>query len=357
MLHHPGVTLAARLAIGGVFLASAAAKLVYPEAFVRAVQGYEVLPGALVRPLALAFPWLELAVGVFLLVGLYTRLAAGLAAGLMLLFMGLMGLVLVQGKEIDCGCFVGLIQETVGPSTVLRDAVLLALTVPLFLAPRHLLSLDSRLRPTGRRRPGKLVPTALVAVLAVGLGLAIGLAAAAASPADSGAGRPAGGWRLGPETAKVEVVEYSDFQCPACRSVSPLLKRLVDEYAGSVALVYRHFPLPNHPYAVPAAEAAEAAGEQGRFWEMHDAIFANQERLATTDFRQLAERLGLDMKRYDAALASGRPRVAVQADYEEARRIGAAYTPYLLVGGEVVQANSYQALKTAIERKLQSQSR
>ncbi len=354
LLSQPNAGLAARLVLGLVFLASALAKLLYTEAFVQAVQAYEVLPATLVRPVALAFPWLELLIGACLLAGLYTRPAALAAAGLMVLFMGLMGLALLQGKQIDCGCFVGLISETVGPSALIRDAVLLLLTPFAFIAPPHRLSLDARLQARrgseGRR---VLVRGAfMVAVLAVGL-LPGALGVASSPQLSADAARPDGGWRLGPVGAKVEIVEYSDFQCPACRTVSPILKRLVADYPGQVALVYRHFPLPNHPYARPAAEATEAAGEQGKFWELHDAIFANQERLSPAIFRQLAAQIGLDMGRYDAALASGRPKAAVEADMAAANRIGVSYTPYILVGGEQFSGKSFEDLKAMVERKSQ----
>lgn len=348
----PRAGLLARLVVGLVFVASALAKLLYPEAFVAAVQGYEVLPGAMVRPVALAFPWLELLVGACLVVGLHTRLAASAAAGLMVLFMGLMGLALLLGKQIDCGCFVGLISETVGPSTLIRDAVLLLLTPFAILAPPHRLGLDARLgskRFTMGRRV-LVVGAFLTVVLA--LGLLPAALTGSAEPAGADAARPGGGWRLGPVGAKVEIVEYSDFQCPACRTVGPSLKRLVTDYPGQVALIYRHFPLPNHPYARPAAEAAEAAGEQGKFWEMHELIFANQDRLSPPIFRQLAAQLGLDLGRYDASLASGRPKAAVEADIADANQIDVSYTPYIVVGGEQFTGRSLDDLKVMVERKL-----
>lgn len=358
LLAQPSASLLSRLVVGLVFLASALAKLLYPEAFVAAAQGYEVLPATLVRPVALAFPWFELLVGACLLAGLYTRLAAWAAAGLMVLFMGLMGLALLQGKQIDCGCFVGLISETIGPSTLIRDAVLLLLTPFAILAPPHRLSLDSRLQgkriSAGRRVVVHSVFLATVLALGV-LPAAVGVGST--PDAGTSAARPGGGWRLGPVGAKVEIVEYSDFQCPACRTVGPILKRLVSDYPGQVALVYRHFPLPNHPYAGPAAEAAEAAGEQGKFWEMHDAIFANQDRLTPGIFRQLAAQLGLDLGRYDATLASGRPKAAVEADVAAANRVGVSYTPYILVGGEQFTGRSFDDLKVMVERRLQGPSR
>ncbi len=358
LLSQPNAGLAARVVIGLVFLASALAKLVYTEAFVQAVQAYEVLPATLVRPVALTFPWLELLIGACLLAGLYTRPAALAAAALMVLFMGLMGLALLQGKQIDCGCFVGFISETVGPSALIRDAVLLLLTPFAFFAPPHRLSLDARL-PARKGSEGRRLlvrGSFMVGVLAVGL-LPGALGVASSPQVSADAARPDGGWRLGPVGAKVQIVEYSDFQCPACRTFGPVLKRLVADYPGQVALVYRHFPLPNHQYARPAAEATEAAGEQGKFWEMHDAIFANQDRLSPAIFRQLAAQIGLDLSSYDAALASGRPKAALEADMAAAKRVGVSYTPYILVGGEQFSGRSFDDLRVMVEGKLQGSSR
>jgi protein-disulfide isomerase len=81
---------------------------------------------------------------------------------------------------------------------------------------------------------------------------------------------------LGSLSAPVVIVEYADFQCPTCQMVSPLLHQLVEEGEGKVAVVFRYFPLPQHEHAIPAARAAEAAGLQGKFWEMHDTLFENQ---------------------------------------------------------------------------------
>ncbi len=164
--------------------------------------------------------------------------------------------------------------------------------------------------------------------------------------------RSEAGWRLGPADAPVEIVVFSDFQCPACRVMAPVFKRVVDEYGGRVSFVYRHFPLSQHEFAEGDAVASEAAGEQGRFWEMHDAIFARSGLLTPSQLRGVAAQLGLDLKRYDDAVASGRARARVQADYEEGKRVGVTGTPYIIVAGEVVPVLSYQAVKAAVDRKL-----
>jgi len=349
-LGHPHLALAARLIIGAIFVVSAAGKLLQPDAFIHAVDGYGVVPAPLLVPLGLAFPWLELAVGVCLLVGLFIPLAALGAAALLVMFVALMLSAVIQGKVVDCGCFIGIIQETVGPTTLIRDSLMIVLLPPIFLAARQPFSLDGRWRARGASLSRNLALAApvAVAILVVGVGVTAVFGQAQAVPTD----RPADGWRLGPANAKVEVVVYSDFECPACRAVAPYLSSLVDKYKGSVALVYKHFPLPQHESARADAEAAEAAGEQGRFWQMHDAIFANYGELTPVQLRALAGQLGLDLARYDAALSSGRPQRAVDADFNEGVRIGVSYTPYILVGGKVVSSNDPQTIEAAINRKL-----
>lgn len=126
------------------------------------------------------------------------------------------------------------------------------------------------------------------------------------------------------------------------------------EYQGRVSVTYRHFPLKKHPLAQEAAEAGEAAGEQGYFWQMHDAIFANQNLLYSGAFRVLAGMLGLNMERYDEAIASGRPRDRVLADRAEGERIGVTFTPYLLLNGDLVEDTRYDALKQRIEQILKA---
>ena len=83
----------------------------------------------------------------------------------------------------------------------------------------------------------------------------------------------------GPESAPVTIVEFSDFQCPYCAASGPVLTRLFEKYPGKIRLIFRHFPLPGHIQAMPAAEAAECARDQGKFWEMHDLLFQHQEEL------------------------------------------------------------------------------
>jgi protein-disulfide isomerase len=104
---------------------------------------------------------------------------------------------------------------------------------------------------------------------------------------------------IGPREALVTVVEYGDFECPHCKQAAPAVKLLLERFSGRIRFVYRHFPLEEvHPHALQAAEAAEIAGAQGKFWKMHDLLFDNQAHLKAADLESYAARLQLDMTRY-----------------------------------------------------------
>jgi protein-disulfide isomerase len=152
----------------------------------------------------------------------------------------------------------------------------------------------------------------------------------------------------------VTIVAFSDFQCPFCSRVNPALEEAVRTYGNRVKVVWKHLPLSMHPQALPAAEAAEAAREQGKFWQMHDRLFATQQQFAQPDhFATLARELGLDMGRYQASIASGRGRARVNEDQAMAARAGISATPTMLVNGEKVEgAVPFEVLKAAIDRKL-----
>ena len=108
---------------------------------------------------------------------------------------------------------------------------------------------------------------------------------------------------IGPDHAPVTVVEYGDFECPNCKQAAPAVKLLLERFAERVRFVFRHFPQETlHPHALRAAEAAECASAQARFWQMHDLLFANQDHLQGKHLREYAERLELDMARYDAEM-------------------------------------------------------
>ena len=141
---------------------------------------------------------------------------------------------------------------------------------------------------------------------------------------------------IGAASAPVVIVEYGDFECPNCRQAAPALKQLLARHPRKVRLAYRHFPLEGvHPHALQAAEAAESAAAQGRFWAMHDMLFDNQPRLRLEDLRDYAVRLGLDMKRYDREMREHSWLPAVRAQIEDGERSGVRSTPGVFLNGRI----------------------
>jgi protein-disulfide isomerase len=153
--------------------------------------------------------------------------------------------------------------------------------------------------------------------------------------------------------APVTVVIFSDFQCPYCARVEPTLKQVEATYGDKVRIAWKHKPLPFHPNAMPAAEAAEAAREQGKFWPMHDKMFGAQQELSPAAYERWARELGLDVGRFKAAVASGKFKARIQEDDAQAGRLGIDGTPTMVINGEkVVGAVPFENLKAVIDRKL-----
>jgi protein-disulfide isomerase len=145
---------------------------------------------------------------------------------------------------------------------------------------------------------------------------------------------------LGPAEAPVTLVEYGDFQCPYCRAAHFYLKNVLATMGDDMRFVFRHMPLTQvHPMAEIAAEAAEAAGAQGKFWPMHDGIYENQDLLSPAMLVKLAERLGLDTQRFTDDLQTHRFRDKVKQDLMGALRSGAAGTPTFFINGERYEGN------------------
>lgn len=161
---------------------------------------------------------------------------------------------------------------------------------------------------------------------------------------------------LGTTSAQVMVVEYADFQCPTCQTFSPMLNQLVSDEQGKVAVVYRYFPLPQHKNAVTAARAAEAAGLQGKFWEMHDILFKNQtawENIVepAAFFAEYAKVLGIDTTKFAEDYASNAVLNRISADEADAKRNRLTYTPTLFVQGvRIENPKSYDELKRVVEK-------
>ena len=138
----------------------------------------------------------------------------------------------------------------------------------------------------------------------------------------------------GPEEGKVTLVEYGDFECPHCGEAEPIVRQLMREFGGELRFVFRHLPLVDvHEHAALAAEAAEAAGAQGKFWEMHDILFAKQNALGLADLRSYADMSGLDLAQFSADLESRRYSLRVRRDLESAELSGVAGTPTFFING------------------------
>jgi protein-disulfide isomerase len=139
---------------------------------------------------------------------------------------------------------------------------------------------------------------------------------------------------VGPETAPVTVVEYGDYECPYCGAAYPVTKALQQALGENLRFAYRHFPLSQiHPHSYQAAEAAEAAGAQGRFWEMHDMLFENQRRLGTQDLLAYAGALGLELERVAEDLAEHRHAPKIRDDFLSGVRSGVNGTPTFFING------------------------
>ena len=138
----------------------------------------------------------------------------------------------------------------------------------------------------------------------------------------------------GPANAPVTLLEYGDYECPHCGRAHVIVKRIEKRFKGKLRFIFRHFPLSNmHPHAEMAAEAAEAAGAQGQFWEMHDLLYDNQEDLGEPAIADFASELGLDLRQFGDELASHKYQARVKADFAGGVRSGVNGTPTFFING------------------------
>ena len=139
-------------------------------------------------------------------------------------------------------------------------------------------------------------------------------------------------WIRGAEEASVTLLEYGDFECPYCGKAFPVLEDLLGEDPNTVRLVYRHFPITNsHPHALSAAEAAEAAGAQGKFWEMHDLLYTHQDQLEEKDLLAYANMIGLNAERFAREMRTRRYREEVRRDFRRGIQDGVNGTPTIFI--------------------------
>jgi protein-disulfide isomerase len=140
----------------------------------------------------------------------------------------------------------------------------------------------------------------------------------------------------GPENAPITIVEFSDFQCPYCARLAPTVDQVVANYGDKVRVVFRQFPLNFHPFAQKAAEASLCAHEQGKFWELHDAMFQNQQQLAVENLKAKAAELGLNGEQFNSCVDGGKYAQQVATDLQDGSKAGVSGTPALFVNGRFI---------------------
>ncbi|MFH1532886.1 MAG: thioredoxin domain-containing protein [Pseudomonadota bacterium] len=163
----------------------------------------------------------------------------------------------------------------------------------------------------------------------------------------------AGDPTIGPANAPLTLVVFSDFQCPYSRKATVFLREVLERFGGAVRVVYKHNPLEFHQGAVPAAEASMAAHAQGRFWEMHDALFNNQDRLSPRDLEAHAAAIGLDMARFRGDMAAHRYKAAVDTDLDLVSRLGVQGTPNIFINGRLLRgAHELSEVEDVLQEEL-----
>ena len=161
----------------------------------------------------------------------------------------------------------------------------------------------------------------------------------------------------GPKTSPVVMVEFADYECPYCQKINPQIQKLQAEYGEQLAFVYKDFPLPMHHTAEKAAEAARCAGDQGKFWEMHDVLFYSN-LLQVDELKEHARDLKLNGDLFDQCLNDGFHSADVKRDLEEGKRLGLTGTPSFFINGHFISgAQDYNALRAVVDEELAAQKR
>ncbi len=190
-------------------------------------------------------------------------------------------------------------------------------------------------------------------------GLAVAMKKTANAPTGQNLGSPApitaSDHIRGPVNPQVTIIEYSDFQCPACEAYYPVVTQLLADSTTTIDLVYRHFPLPQHANAMPSAIASEAASVQGKFWEMYDLLFTNHADWTelsdpTPVFVKYATQIGLNVSQFKADLASSTLTDRINANKDEGIGLGIDATPTFFVNGKaIVNPQGYDAFQAVID--------
>jgi protein-disulfide isomerase len=168
----------------------------------------------------------------------------------------------------------------------------------------------------------------------------------------------AGHPQKGPAGAPIELIEFADFQCPFCLRAHPTVQQVLATYGDRIHFVYRHYPLQNHPNARPAAEAAECAAEQGKFWQYYDVLFGEPGKLSVDDLKASAARLNMDEARFNACVDSRKYKASVDTDIKDGDEAGVSGTPAFFINGRTLSgAQPFEVFKRVIDEELQLKSR
>lgn len=165
-------------------------------------------------------------------------------------------------------------------------------------------------------------------------------------------------WSKGNKDAKVWIVEFSDFQCPACRVVQPVVQQVLNTYKDKILFVYRQYPLPSHNFAQVAGIAAEAAGEQGKFWEYHDRLFESQSSWSSESdpsktFIQYAKDIGLNIDQFTGSFNEKKGLVHINEDVAVGNQVGITATPTFFINGTKFDGGlSFDQFKAEIDKRL-----
>lgn len=165
------------------------------------------------------------------------------------------------------------------------------------------------------------------------------------------------GQKIGSDSAKVKLVEFSDLQCPACLAAEPIIKAIRALNNPEVQLIYRHFPLPQHSHGKEAAYFSEAAAEQGKFWQMHDRLFETQDKWsalpdATDFFMDLVKELNLDEEKVKQGLSKESFKQKIDEDITEAQALGVNSTPTFFINGQKLNLRGFEDINTLINEEL-----
>ena len=165
---------------------------------------------------------------------------------------------------------------------------------------------------------------------------------------------PAGTYTKGNPQAKVTLVEFSDFQCPACLAAKPTVDAILKAHPNDLLFAYRNFPLNQHPFSHQSAQAAESAGIQGKYWDMYDLLFANQEKFADSLFPELAKSLDLDLTKFDSDMKNETLKTKILNDISAGTRFGVNSTPSFFLNGKKLNLASFDDLTKAVEEAIKN---